>query len=257
MNEWVNIAQLFALVVVRVTSFFFNMPIFGGQYIPNTVKIGAGVGLALVIFPLVPQAVVPSEAPLLMDFGVFILKEFLVGVTTGFMVSIFILGIRFTGILIGQNMGLMMANVVDPESNMQVSILEQIHYLVFLFVFLSLNGHLTIVRCIVDSYSMIPIGGFNFHSDIIIMIVNTLSKMFKIGFNIAMPVFGALMIVTVLLGFVAKVAQKVQVMLLSFPLRIIVGIIILSLAFPMMMEIFFNTFEEIKLEMYKIMQTMY
>ena len=68
---------------------------------------------------------------------------------------------------------------------------------------------------------------------------------------------GALMIVTVLLGFVAKVAQKVQVMLLSFPLRIIVGIVILSLAFPMMMEIFFNTFEEIKMEMYKIMQTMY
>ncbi|MCK9225320.1 MAG: flagellar biosynthetic protein FliR [Candidatus Muirbacterium halophilum] len=257
MNEWVYNAQLFALVIVRVTSFFYNMPIFGGQFIPNTIKITASVGIALIIFPLVPRAVIPAEAPYMMDFALFVFKEFLVGFTTGFMVSIFILGIRFSGILIGQNMGLMMANVVDPESNEQVSILEQIHYFVFLFVFLSLNGHLTIVKAIVDSYSLIPAGGFSFHSDIIIIIVNSLSNMFTIGFNIAMPVFGTLMIVTVLLGFIAKVAQKIQVMLLSFPLKIVVGIIILTIAFPVMMELFFDTFDQIKTEMYKIMQAMY
>jgi len=249
--------QLLALIISRVTAFFYHMPVLGGKYIPNSGKIALGLCLSLVIFPLVPRPSIPAEGPFMIDFGVFMLKEVIVGLSIGLAVSLFINGIRFTGRLIGRNMGLMMANVIDPESGMNVSIIEQINYLFFIFIFLVLNGHYFLVRALVDSYSMVPVGGFKFHADVIELLLKMFNNIFIIGFKIGMPVFGALIINTVMLGIIAKVASKIRILIISFPMRIMTGVIMMALTFSMIMGAYMEYYEEIKIWVYRVIQTMH
>jgi len=250
--------QLLALIISRTTAFFYHMPVLGGKYIPTVGKIALGLSLSLVIFPLVPRPVIPSEGPFMIDFGIFVLKEVIVGLTIGLTVSLFINGVRFTGRLIGRNMGLMMANVVDPESGMNVSIMEQINYLFFLFIFLVLDGHYFLVKALVDSYSMVPVGGFTFHKDVIKLLVAMFNNILIIGFTIGMPVFGALIINTVMLGIVAKVVSKIRILIISFPMRIMTGVLMLALTFSMIMGAYMTEYyKDVEVWIYKVIQAMY
>ncbi|MFA7578519.1 MAG: flagellar biosynthetic protein FliR, partial [Candidatus Muiribacteriota bacterium] len=211
MQEVIQSVQIFALIIARVGAFMYQMPVLGARYVPNITKIGLAAGISFAIYPIVAHVDVPSSGPFMEDFVLFVLKEMLVGITVGLVVAIFISGIRFTGRTIGMNMGLSMANIVDPETGMDVSIVEEIIYLLFIFIFLVLNGHYFLIRAMVDSYSMVPLGGYSFHRDIILNMFSMLNQMLIIGFTASMPVFGVLMINNVLLGIIAKVAQKIQI----------------------------------------------
>ncbi|MGM0608885.1 MAG: flagellar biosynthetic protein FliR [Candidatus Muiribacteriota bacterium] len=257
MEYMVHALQIYALIIARVGAFMFNMPVLGGKYVPSVVKIGLAAGIAMVIFPLVELTDVPSQGPFLIDFGIHVLKEMLVGLTVGLVVAIIISGVRSTGRIIGRNMGLNMANVVDPESGMNVSIIEETLYLFYIFVFLSLNGHYFLFRAMVESYGMVPMGGFTFHESIIFQIFDILQQIFIIGFVTAMPIFGALIIVTVLLGILAKVAQKIKIILISFPVRIMVGLLLLALTMPLIIENYMLVYEQMQERIMYVIQAMY
>lgn len=157
--------RTFMLVLARVSVFLFLFPIFSSSAFPNQLKIGLALVLALLFYTVVP--VDPARFPRdILTFGLMLGAEILVGFTLGLCLRIFFAGVQMAGELIGFQVGFSMINVMDPQSGENVSIMDQIGYWVCLIIFLVLNGHHIIIMSMIDSFELVPVGGFVMHAAI-------------------------------------------------------------------------------------------
>ena len=113
----------FFLVLVRVSGIVATAPIFGSSVIPPQVKIVLSLMLALILYPFIPTIVVFPSRP---DHYIFLIaSELLIGVVLGLIGRFLFAAVVFAGTVIGFQMGLSMANVLDPQSHEQISLVRR------------------------------------------------------------------------------------------------------------------------------------
>ena len=221
----------FLVILIRITSFFFTAPIFGGQTYPAQAKIGLGalVSAIVLIVSGPTSAAIPDT---LIDTVILVAGEVAFGLTLGYSVSLVFAGIQIGGMLMGYQMGFAVANVLDPISNDQVSIIGQYLFLFAILYFLAMDAHHILIKGIADSFILAPAGSFSVQQGSVAMIVDVFSRMFWLGLKVAMPVVGVILLVDVALGIIAKTVPQMNVFIVGLPLKSLLGMIILALAFP-------------------------
>ena len=111
----------FILVLVRVSGIIATAPVFGSSNTPAQIKVVLSLMLALILYPFIPSITVFPDRP--DHYVVLIASEMLIGVVLG-LIGRFLFGaVEFAGTVIGFQMGLGMANVFDPQSQEQVSLI--------------------------------------------------------------------------------------------------------------------------------------
>ena len=223
--------RTFMLVLARVSVFLFLFPIFSSSAFPNQLKIGLALVLALLFYTVVPvdPARFPRDIP---TFGLMLGAEILVGFTLGLCLRIFFAGVQMAGELIGFQVGFSMINVMDPQSGENVSIMDQIGYWVCLIIFLVLNGHHIIIMSMIDSFELVPVGGFVMHAAIPPRVMDVAAGLFVDAVKISAPVIAVLTFVNTGFGLVAKFSPQTNVMMVAFPVKIVVGLIFFSMTLP-------------------------
>lgn len=79
----------------------------------------------------------------------------MIGITIGFITNILFYAVQFAGETIGMQMGFSVANVFDPLSNDEISILSEFSFcLVFYFYN---KGPLILYTLVIDSFNKIPV----------------------------------------------------------------------------------------------------
>ena len=173
----------YIIVLVRISSFFINAPVFGGAGVPPQAKIGlAGIisGILLVLHGPISIAVPGTILGML----VLIAGEVAFGLTLGYSVSLIFAGVQIAGMLMGYQMGFAVANVLDPVSNNQVSIVGQFLFLFSLLYFLGMDAHHILLKGLSDSFIIAPAGSFSVGQDAVSSIVGIFSRMFWLGLKI-------------------------------------------------------------------------
>jgi flagellar biosynthetic protein FliR len=223
--------RTFMLVLARVSVFLFLFPIFSSSAFPNQLKIGLALVLALLFYTVVPvdPARFPRDIP---TFGLMLGAEILVGFTLGLCLRIFFAGVQMAGELIGFQVGFSMINVMDPQSGENVSIMDQIGYWVCLIIFLVLNGHHIIIMSMIDSFELVPVGGFVMHAAIPPRVMDVAAGLFVDAVKISAPVIAVLTFVNTGFGLVAKFSPQTNVMIVAFPVKIVVGLIFFAMTLP-------------------------
>jgi flagellar biosynthetic protein FliR len=206
-------------------------PIFSSSAFPNQLKIGLALVLALLFYTVVP--VDPARFPRdILTFGLMLGAEILVGFTLGLCLRIFFAGVQMAGELIGFQVGFSMINVMDPQSGENVSIMDQIGYWVCLIIFLVLNGHHIIIMSMIDSFELVPVGGFVMHAAIPPRVMDVAAGLFVDAVKMSAPVIAVLTFVNTGFGLVAKFSPQTNVMIVAFPVKIVVGLIFFAMTLP-------------------------
>lgn len=232
----------FLLVFVRVTSFFLLVPLFSYRSIPTTHKIGLGFFLSWIMF-------YTFDAPVLEINGAYfllIIKEALVGILIGFVAYIIMSAIQIAGGFIDFQMGLAIANVVDPQTGSQSPLMGQYLYTIALFFLLSLNGHHLLLDGIYYSYQFIPLDQvwIPFGDESLpAYIITSISKMFGVALQLSIPIVGSLFLVDVALGIVARTVPQLNIFVVGLPLKMAVGFILLIAVMSILMGAFTKLFE--------------
>ena len=78
--------EVYLLIVMRIMSFIFVCPFFGGRQTPNLVKIGYGLLLSVLLYGAVPFY--PPNYNTVAGYTVIVLKEVMVGLLIGFAVTL-------------------------------------------------------------------------------------------------------------------------------------------------------------------------
>ncbi|MCP3941200.1 MAG: flagellar biosynthetic protein FliR [Desulfobacteraceae bacterium] len=220
--------RTYMLVLLRISIFLFMFPIFSSNVFPATLKMGFVMVMSLLFYSVVPVDL--SRFPLdAISTGLLIMAEFMVGLTLGLCLRIFFGSVQLAGQVIGFQMGFAMINVVDPQSGANVSIMDQMGYWVCVVVFLILNGHHIIISALIDSFDLVPVGVFIMQKVLLVKILDLAGGLFLVAIKIGAPVIAALFFVSVGFGLVSKFAPQMNVMIVAFPLKIVVGLFLFGL----------------------------
>ncbi|MFC7392564.1 flagellar biosynthetic protein FliR [Scopulibacillus cellulosilyticus] len=239
-----NALPIYLLVLVRLASFFVTMPIFSYRTIPGRVKIGLAAILALIV-----TATLMRETPPLSInayYLLLIIKEAIVGLSIGFVAGLLIYAVQMAGYFIDVQMGLAIANTINPENGVTSPLTGQFLNVLALLLMLALDGHLMLIKGILDSFRLIKVNDLSIHlmqGSTAHFIVNVFLKMVGISFQMAMPIIACLFLVDVALGIVARTVPQVNVFIVGLPMKIIVGFVLLLLIFPVFFTLVHTIFE--------------
>jgi flagellar biosynthetic protein FliR len=212
----------FTLVLFRLASIFFFAPMFSSPVIPTQVKALLALVLAFCVYPVVPtQAPVnPSMWAVALGIG----GEVLIGLVIGYGASIPLAAMQLGGLLMGQQLGLGLGRVYNPDFDEEVDILGQILFLGAVTIFLLLDGHQAMMTALVHSFRAVPLGGVMPGQDLVLLATGLLTSMIDLAMRVSAPLLCLVFLETVALGFVSRTVPQMNLLNLGFPLRIIVGL---------------------------------
>lgn len=228
----------FMLVLSRVAGIFAALPVFGGRRLPTRIKVVTIFMITLVCFPALSVSMpqVPTDA---FSLALLALSELMIGLTLAFITQIIFAAVEFSGQIIGMQMGLTISSILDPSQGTQTQIMSVIQTLFATLMFMALNIHHLFIRAIIDSFKVIPLGGWHLNGELISFLVQRTADIFIIGIRLAAPVMVALLLTTVALGIMARAFPQMNVFMISMPLNIGLGLVISG----MTMTVFFHVLE--------------
>ncbi len=239
---WFDIQHIIIglLVLLRVSTLIILLPAIGHQLVPRQVKAGLIILLSFLIYPVVQHQVntVPT-APLV--FAVIALQEILLAAALALFAQLIFTAAQFAGQLISFQMGMTVANVFDPATHSQQSVLSQVAMTLAMLLWLSSGAHHMFLHALIDSFSQFPID-HAWHFNALLELSDAMAQMFVLSLKIAAPIMILLTFVYIALGLVARAVPQVQVFFISFPLTVGLGLLTFALGMPAVIMLLHDAF---------------
>ena len=245
------------MILVRIASFVFIAPFFGMTNTPRNVKIGFSVLVSILLY----QAVLPREQleySGVISYAIIVIQEGITGLLIGFAANICNSIVLLSGKIVDMEIGLAMAQVFDPVNNTTSGITGNLYNYFILMLLIASNMHHFILRALIDSYEIIPIGKTVFDWEhLLASMVTFISDLMVIGFRIVLPIFACIMILNCILGILAKVAPQMNMFAVGMQLKVIVGLGVLFLAVTLLPSVANAIFREMRQMMVSFIEGMY
>lgn len=224
-----------ALVVARLIPMVQMVPYMGGEAIPQTVKMGLAIALAILVYPAVwmqgGAAALPDGA---FPIAMLVLKEVFVGVTLGFVCALSFEALRMAGQIIDNSAGLTQATTMVPQLPDRISPTSNFLYQLGIVFFFAVGGHRIFLWALTHSFVVVPpYGGIDLDeglADVALIVLQLTAESITLGVLMAFPVLAAIMLTNLFLALVNKSAPQINVFFLGLPLKAVLASAILLLS---------------------------
>jgi len=223
--------QAYLVIFLRVSAILFVAPVFDNRSIPILFKVGLAISISLLLYPLVQLDTVDAFENVF-HFAFWVGAEIALGVVIGLSVKMFFTGIQMAGQVAGFQMGLAIATGMDPSTSTQMPILAQFKNLFAMLIFLVTNAHHWFFRALVESFTLVPPFQIQVHDNLFAAVMAMAANIFIIAIKVGAPVMGAMLISSVAFGMLARTVPQMNVFIVAMPVKIILGLIFLSLSLP-------------------------
>jgi|SRR3989339_986121 len=234
----ISILQLeaFSFILARIAGIFIQAPLFSARSLPTSAKSAMAIWIALVLWFVTPLA--PNLPTSLTGFFLVLAGEVLVGFTIGFICNVLFLAIQAAGEFIDLQMGLSVAQALDPVFGSVISIVGRLLFFLSLTIFIILDGHHMLLAAFHHSFEFLPAGKLaNFISnDFAVQTFALGSSLWLTALKLAIPVILLIFIVDFTFGIVSRVAPQVNVFMLGFQVKPYVGLFGIMLMTPLLIK---------------------
>jgi flagellar biosynthetic protein FliR len=219
-----NNFETFLFVFIRVMSIFMMIPFIGGRSVPVQIRVAIALLLGLVITPTLPIEAPMPESILAITFAIG--KELVVGIMIGLTAKLVFSSFEMAGQLAGMQMGYSMANVLDPQTSSQLSVMAQFYNIFAIFLFFTLDIHLIFISGLIESFKIIPPYGATLTGPLFNGVLSISTELFIVALKLAAPVSIAVLLANLGMGIVARTVPQLNVFVVGFPITIGVGLIV-------------------------------
>lgn len=242
----IDIAYFTALILifVRMLTFFIVVPIFFPKGLPNTAKVAFSLVIAYVLMPGIDYKALNITGNLSLIAAV--ASEIVTGLTMGYITNLCFYSIKMAGQIIDLQIGFSMVNTFDPNSNSNVTLVEQIMYWSSVILFFSINGHHMLIKALIESFNSISLGKLILSENSFNLIFTAFIQFFILGIKIAIPIVLIILIVDITLGLIGRTVPQLNVMILGLPIKILMGLLSFVVILPLIMNLFVSDFESIQ-----------
>ena len=243
-HRWILAA---VLAMARIGGAFAICPALTESMVPGVARRAAVLGLSCVAIPFIKTGMPPGE-PNMWLFGLLALKEALIGWLIGFFTAIPFWVAENIGNFIDNQRGATMGEVYSPLSGMQDSTTGIFFTQLVSTVFFVSGAVLLMLGALYKSYALWPVfpadAGQHFVSftpNAPVQVLGTLDGMLKTTVVIAAPVIIVMFLATIGLGLVNRTAPQLNVFFLSMPVKSALGIAMLIVYLPFIMDMLMYT----------------
>jgi flagellar biosynthetic protein FliR len=234
--------QVFLTILVRVAGIFAAFPVIGSRVVPLHVKVGLVITIGLILMPIVKAPVIPDD-PYLTGAG--LVSEFVIGMALGLASRVIFGGIELAGEVVGHQMGLAVVQLFDPTAQAQVPLISHFQTLLASLVFLSINAHFIVVEAIADSFDLVPPFGAGLSATLAEDVIRYSQGMFVLALKIAAPVMATMLLINLLMAILGRTVSQLNVFILSFPITISIGLLVMGAAMPLTTELYQTEFQSL------------
>lgn len=219
------------LLSARIAALFLMTPLLHAMPVPPSVRVLFAIGLATALaLPFAGAAGAAGAEPL--SVGALLqafMQEVAIGATLGLGILMAFAGFTVAGRLIDVQVGFGIAQVFDPLTRSQVPVLTSVFTLFGVLLFFLVNGHHALLRGVAYSLERFPLGQPWSLAAAAGPVLKQAAGLFTLGFALAAPIVLALLLVEFALGVVARNLPQVNMFVLGIPVKIITGLLALSI----------------------------
>ena len=230
LDSFVYNFQSFMMIFARIMGLFSLAPVYSSEAISFQVRVMLAFLLSLILFPVTANYL-HKVPPGMGEYALIILSEALIGVLIGFIVSIIFAGFQMAGEFFSVQMGFGYTEVLDPVSQSSLPVISTLKNLMGILIFLTVGAHRTLLESVAYSFEKIQLLTFT-KEGVLKSFEYAVGAMFIVAFKISLPVLGILILVTIAEAIMGKAAPQMNIMQLSFPAKIFVGLVVLIITIP-------------------------
>lgn len=185
------------------------------------------LAIAGVVAPVVgPGLVVPTGWG---SIATACLVEAIIGAALGWSAGLLIAGARQAGEIVGIQSGLSAAALFDPDAGEDLTPLGHLYGLIALGVFLALDGPLMLVRGLIESYQVMPVGDVSLSIESAEVAFGRVGQALALAVRAAAPPAIAMTLAGVALGLIGRAAPSLPLATMTLPVRYALGLFLAML----------------------------
>lgn len=220
---------LFIVVLARVGGLVTFAPFWGNQAAAPRVRITLALALALVLTPVVATRLATPPQDFL-GLGLVIIGEVVIGCAFGMVGRLIFSALEMAAHVLGFQLGLSLASTIDPATRASTTALGTMAQMFGLLVLLGSDGHHWLLIATVKSFNTVAPGGSGVSQTLAQLLLRLSADALAGGVALGAPAIIVLLAVEFLLAVAGRAAPQLQVMLLSFPLKMFAGLWLLGAA---------------------------
>lgn len=219
-------APTLLLVTFRVAGIMLTAPVLAHSAVPVKLRvlISAAMGLAVVSRLARPVALPTGAFDVVMGLGC----ELLIGAGIGFAARLIFAGVEVGALQVSQQMGLALADVVNPLKEDSPSAIRGLFRLLAVVAFLAVGGHRALIGGLLESFHTVPPLGFTPPGAMVEVIVGLLGASFVLALKVAAPVLIAMLLATVALGLLQRAVPQCNLLSIGLPVRVLLGLVVIA-----------------------------
>jgi flagellar biosynthesis protein FliR len=232
----------YVLVAARLTGLVAVAPPFSHPQIPLKVRALLVMALSLVVAPIVvghpshrwsTQSADVASA----EFLLCLLLEGTIGCALGLGAAVLMSGLQLAGSLIDQQVGTSVSTIFNPQTRTEVPLTGELLYQFGMLVFLVTGGHYLLIGALVDSFQALPLGEATLSTEMVQVLSGLVHQSSALALKVSFPLTATLALVSLFLGILGRSLPQLDVLGAGFPIRALVGFVVLGLTFPIVAEL--------------------
>jgi len=245
----------FSVVLFRTAGVMTFAPIFGSRAVPYQVRIVVALVAAIALYPSMPAVPLQVQSDLGFLAGV-ALGEVLCGMVLGLAASFIFAGLQLAGQIIAFQLGFSIVNLIDPQSDVETSVISFLQYYLGILFFLLINGHHWFFLAVSDSFSYLPVHGAVLHAPLVQEVIRLSSQVFIAGVQVAAPVIAVTVIADVVLALLGRAAPQIHVLIVGLPLKSLVGFAAMCISFYFLPRLLEKYYLQLHRDLFAMIQRM-
>jgi flagellar biosynthesis protein FliR len=209
------------VIGARISGLMVFAPFFGNGAIPVRIKAVLAIAITAVLYPVYSAQV---RGITLAQWPGVVTRELVLGLAIGLAANFVFEAAQMAGQILGVQMGYSLVNILDPQTQVETTVLTVFHQTVAFLLFLDLDVHHWILRGIARSFEYLAPGAVSLNRGLTAELLHGAAGVLGTGLQIAAPVLAATLVADVILGFLGKASPQMPLMLLGPALKSMLGV---------------------------------
>ena len=233
-----NLVVIYLLIHLRFIGLMFSSPVFAGTLSPMPFRYIFATALTACSIGIIKAESIPViYFGNVIALGILCVRELMIGAALGFISALPLYALRIAGEQTGSIIGFSMAQIMDPTTQSESSLLGQLHFFVAMWFYFRWNGHLIMIQALIETLKLVPPGQISLFPAGDLSLGTWLQNIFVLGIRMVVPFYCALVLSDVGLGFLARTVPQMNIFVVGLPVKVMLGFMVLAATVPLIMDL--------------------
>ena len=237
------------MVFLRGLGVVLLLPTLGSRPLPVAMRVAICALMAVLLYGIVPRAAALPTGNAGLVFSS--LGEVALGLVLGFIGRLIFASVDVAGRFITQSIGMMAAPGIDAPSPTSEPLAAFLATFAGVLFFLS-GGHFGALSAFARSFDFAAAGAPAFSHQAIEHLIHATGQVIELGFRIAAPFVAMDFLINLSFSVLGRAVPRMSVFVMSYPLRALVGCILLAGSGGLVARYLLPEFQQIPLRMLEL-----